>query len=46
VLREAKGFSAELGEPGVVVDRVTAQVCAPVGQARERCSVVKELHRR
>lgn len=46
VLREAKEFSVELGEPGVVVSRVTAQVCAPVGQTRERCSSVKELHRR
>ena len=46
VLFEAKSFEVELGEPGVVVDHVTAQVCAPVGSTRERCSEIKDLPRR
>ncbi|MEV6236002.1 hypothetical protein [Lentzea sp. NPDC051838] len=45
VLDRPERFSAELGDPDLV-DRVTAQVCVPVGKTRERCSAVKELHRR
>jgi hypothetical protein len=46
VLFEAKGFEVELGEPGTVVDHVTAQVCAPVGPTRERCGETRDLRRR
>ncbi|WP_157984977.1 hypothetical protein [Lentzea terrae] len=46
VLFEAKGFEVELGEPGVAVDHVTAQVCAPVGSDREQCGETEDLYRR
>jgi hypothetical protein len=46
VLFEAKDFEVELGEPGVVVDHVTAQVCAPVGADREQCGDTEDLYRR
>lgn len=46
VLFEVEDFEVELGEPGVVVDHVTAQVCAPVGSDRERCGETKDLYRR